>query len=194
MNAKFQLQGASQLSRHKADFPNNSLQITNRTNSLRRHRVFSWPTHPSDIVVSYFILTSVDQPSFVPMHVPSEDSSSGQGQQKQQKRLGLDAAAGALSGAISRFLVGPLDVVKIRFQVQLEPIGLETALTKRPPHYHGFAHAFRTIVAEEGIKVRCQVAKFSHRSCCFSKVQHRQTDIFSTRLLQQPVTSSGQTL
>jgi hypothetical protein len=50
--------------------------------------------------------------------------------------------------------VGPLDVVKIRFQVQLEPISLHTAMTKRPPHYHGFLHAFRTIVAEEGIKVR----------------------------------------
>jgi hypothetical protein len=68
--------------------------------------------------------------------------------------LDAAAAAGALSGAISRFLVGPLDVVKIRFQVQLEPISLHTAMTKRPPHYHGFLHAFRTIVAEEGIKVR----------------------------------------
>jgi solute carrier family 25 thiamine pyrophosphate transporter 19 len=98
-----------------------------------------------------FLVHRFDQLSLVPMHVPSEDSSSGKG---QQKRVGLDAAAGALSGAISRFLVGPLDVVKIRFQVQLEPIGLETALTRRPPHYHGFLHAFRTIVAEEGIKVR----------------------------------------
>ena len=50
--------------------------------------------------------------------------------------------------------MGPLDVVKIRFQVQLEPISLHTAMTKRPPHYHGFLPAFRTIVAEEGIKVR----------------------------------------
>lgn len=64
----------------------------------------------------------------------------------------MPAAAGALSGAISRFLVGPLDVVKIRFQVQLEPISWHSS-TKRAPHYHGFLHAFRTIVAEEGIKV-----------------------------------------
>lgn len=48
--------------------------------------------------------------------------------------------------------MGPLDVVKIRFQVQLEPISLHAA-AKRAPHYHGFLHAFRTIVSEEGIKV-----------------------------------------
>lgn len=50
--------------------------------------------------------------------------------------------------------MGPLDVVKIRFQVQLEPISLAVH-AKKPPHYHGFLHAFRTIVAEEGIKVGC---------------------------------------
>lgn len=89
------------------------------------------------------------------MHVPAADDTSSSSSNSTQKRLGLDAAAGALSGAISRFLVGPLDVVKIRFQVQLEPISLQAStLTKRPPHYHGFLHAFRTIVAEEGIKVR----------------------------------------
>jgi hypothetical protein len=70
--------------------------------------------------------------------------------------------------------------VKIRFQVQLEPIsssssgsssssssssggggfcptgsssGGSSSLKKLPSKYQGFGHAFRTIVAEEGIKV-----------------------------------------
>ena len=30
----------------------------------------------------------------------------------------MDALAGAISGCISRIVVGPLDVIKIRFQVQ----------------------------------------------------------------------------
>ena len=32
------------------------------------------------------------------------------------------ATAGAVAGAVSRLLVSPLDVLKIRFQLQLEPI------------------------------------------------------------------------
>ena len=33
----------------------------------------------------------------------------------------LSATAGALAGAVARFVVGPLDVIKIRFQVQSSP-------------------------------------------------------------------------
>lgn len=87
------------------------------------------------------------------MHVPAADGNDAQHQTKVP-RVVLDAAAGALAGAISRFIVGPLDVVKIRFQVQLEPIKLcQTTPTKLPSHYTGFINAFKTIVAEEGIRV-----------------------------------------
>lgn len=83
------------------------------------------------------------------MHLPSDDKKA-----KRKHRVASDALAGALAGAVSRFIVGPLDVVKIRFQVQLEPISYShTAPTKRPSHYTGFVNAFRTIVAEEGIRV-----------------------------------------
>jgi hypothetical protein len=34
-----------------------------------------------------------------------------------RKRLTFDALAGAMSGCLARFAVGPLDVLKIRFQV-----------------------------------------------------------------------------
>ncbi|KAJ6989493.1 mitochondrial thiamine diphosphate carrier 2-like [Populus alba x Populus x berolinensis] len=39
----------------------------------------------------------------------------------QLKRALIDATAGAIAGGISRTVTSPLDVIKIRFQVQLEP-------------------------------------------------------------------------
>lgn len=64
--------------------------------------------------------------------------------------------AGAVAGCISRFVVGPLDVLKIRFQVQLEPIA--TLPSARGPHairskYTGIGQALVTIFKEEGVKV-----------------------------------------
>ena len=59
------------------------------------------------------------------------------------------AIAGAISGAVARFVVGPLDVMKIRFQVQLEPIH-NAGVSK----YRSMAQAFATIIKEEGIQVR----------------------------------------
>ena len=56
--------------------------------------------------------------------------------------------AGALSGAIARFVIGPLDVLKIRFQVQVEPI---QRLSKSK--YTSIPQAFRLILKEEGIQV-----------------------------------------
>lgn len=35
----------------------------------------------------------------------------------QWKRAFIDASAGAISGAVSRTVTSPLDVIKIRFQV-----------------------------------------------------------------------------
>ena len=92
-----------------------------------------------------------------------------------------DAIAGAFAGAAARVVVGPLDVVKIRLQVQLESPGggggggakgsvptasapsapappPTTSPAARPPavglpKYTGMMHALRTIVAEEGLVV-----------------------------------------
>lgn len=94
------------------------------------------------------------------MHVPAQDDSED-GKQPKLQRVALDATAGALAGAISRFMVGPLDVVKIRFQVQLEPISMQHS-AKLPSHYTGFLNAFKTIVADEGIRV--SVCRWGQRS------------------------------
>jgi hypothetical protein len=68
----------------------------------------------------------------------------------RQASAKLTATAGALAGVVARFVVGPLDVLKIRFQVQLEPI----AAGAMPAHYTSLRQALVTIVKEEGVKVR----------------------------------------
>ncbi len=89
------------------------------------------------------------------VHIPADD-----GQKKEVKnRALLDATAGALAGAIARFVVGPLDVLKIRFQVQLEPIARSqgaksTSQLSMGSKYTGMRQALVTIVREEGIQAR----------------------------------------
>ena len=87
----------------------------------------------------------------------------------RQASAKLTATAGALAGVVARFVVGPLDVLKIRFQVQLEPI----AAGAMPAHYTSLRQALVTIVKEEGVKVRgtvvprAQFVKQQWRdSCC----------------------------
>jgi hypothetical protein len=69
-------------------------------------------------------------------------------EERLSKNAALHAAAGGFAGACARFAVGPLDVVKIRMQVQLEPI--KRGLNSK---YTGLGQALRTIVQEEGVRV-----------------------------------------
>ncbi|RZB40541.1 Mito carr domain containing protein [Asbolus verrucosus] len=57
------------------------------------------------------------------------------------------AIAGGSSGFITRMLCQPLDVLKIRFQLQVEPIS-KSNLSK----YHSILHATNLIIKEEGVK------------------------------------------
>ncbi|RWR94143.1 mitochondrial thiamine pyrophosphate carrier [Cinnamomum micranthum f. kanehirae] len=72
----------------------------------------------------------------------------------QLKRAMIDATAGAIAGGISRTVTSPLDVIKIRFQVQLEPT-TSLALLRRelngPSKYTGIVQASRDIFREEGL-------------------------------------------
>lgn len=67
----------------------------------------------------------------------------------RQKTTGAThAVAGGLAGACARLIVGPLDVVKIRMQVQLEPVARNLS-----SKYTGLGQALVSIVKEEGVKV-----------------------------------------
>ncbi|KAK7719872.1 mitochondrial thiamine pyrophosphate transporter [Diaporthe eres] len=62
--------------------------------------------------------------------------------------------AGAVAGLISRFIIAPLDVVKIRLQLQShslsDPLSYEH-IRGRGPIYKGTISTFRTILANEGL-------------------------------------------
>lgn len=66
----------------------------------------------------------------------------------------VTATAGALAGVVSRFVVHPLDVLKIRFQVQLEPIRCAnvTASAAAGSKYTSLTQAALAIGREEGLR------------------------------------------
>ncbi|KAK6913780.1 Mitochondrial substrate/solute carrier [Dillenia turbinata] len=73
----------------------------------------------------------------------------------QLKRALIDATAGAISGGIARTLTSPLDVIKIRFQVQLEPTSLwalDGRKLKGKSKYTGMLQATKDIFREEGFR------------------------------------------
>ncbi|XP_030064147.1 MIF4G domain-containing protein isoform X2 [Microcaecilia unicolor] len=57
------------------------------------------------------------------------------------------AAAGSLSGLVTRALISPFDVIKIRFQLQIEQLSPQNPQAK----YHGMLQATKVILKEEGL-------------------------------------------
>lgn len=112
----------------------------------------------------------------------------GHGKDRQRRNPGIDALAGALAGAASRFATGPFDVLKIRFQVQVEPItsrqspgasSAEAVVSK----YTGIKQAARLIVREEGVPVRPSLhhrpaRRLSHR-LIFNLILQRALSLLS---------------
>uniref|UniRef100_A0A0C9QN63 TSA: Wollemia nobilis Ref_Wollemi_Transcript_19029_1329 transcribed RNA sequence n=1 Tax=Wollemia nobilis TaxID=56998 RepID=A0A0C9QN63_9CONI len=72
---------------------------------------------------------------------------------RQLRRALVDAMAGAIAGGVSRTVTSPLDVIKIRFQVQLEPT--VRLLSDRGAYgiskYTSILQATRDILREEGM-------------------------------------------
>jgi len=55
--------------------------------------------------------------------------------------IGSSAIAGGLAGGLTRLLTAPLDVIKIRFQLQ----------QLKQPQYRSMVGAFRAMAREEGV-------------------------------------------
>lgn len=100
-------------------------------------------------------------------------------------------AAGASSGFVTRGLTQPLDVLKIRFQLQLEPIRRTSQTSK----YRGMYHCVKTMVAEETFRslwkghVPAQVLSVLYASVQFSTFEWLTK--YSSQHLQSGVTSEA---
>ena len=63
--------------------------------------------------------------------------------------LSATAAAGALTGFSVRLVVNPLDVIKIRWQLQVEPISGSSDIAGK---YRTWSQTLKSIVGEEGAR------------------------------------------
>lgn len=68
-------------------------------------------------------------------------------QDKRQLTYKDYVVAGAISGTMSRALLQPLDVIKIRLQLQVEPVSRKSPTSK----YFGFTHVVSSMLREEGV-------------------------------------------
>ncbi|KAG1216995.1 hypothetical protein G6F35_009563 [Rhizopus arrhizus] len=62
------------------------------------------------------------------------------------------ALCGGIAGIATRFAISPLDVIKIRLQLQSQPLSTKLLFSKQNAKYSGIFHSFKTIVQEEGIR------------------------------------------
>ncbi len=65
-----------------------------------------------------------------------------------------EIVAGGIAGAFSRGIVAPLDVIKIRFQLQLEPVRQRYGARSNELQglYTGVLQAGKQLLKEEGVK------------------------------------------
>lgn len=74
--------------------------------------------------------------------------------------------AGGIAGLISRFCIAPLDVVKIRLQLQIHSLSDPASHhSVKGPIYKGTLSTMRTIMRQEGITVCSKGYLTSQRQC-----------------------------
>jgi solute carrier family 25 thiamine pyrophosphate transporter 19 len=81
---------------------------------------------------------------------------------RRQRPVWHNVVSGMVAGAVSRFVAAPLDLVKIRFQLQAAPIAQTSGGL-----YKGVVQACQSIYAEEGIRTfwRLVVAQHPYSLC-----------------------------
>ena len=103
---------------------------------------------------------------------------------------------GSIAGTVSRTILNPLDVIKIRLQIQQESVAFAVAdnlKTKHPTKshhqvkYHGALGAFRTILAEEGARV--SPLSFIFCSKTFEAIESSEMDLIRHRKPRLHVTT-----
>ncbi|KAI9281968.1 mitochondrial carrier domain-containing protein [Sporodiniella umbellata] len=62
------------------------------------------------------------------------------------------ALCGGLAGIVTRFAISPLDVIKIRLQLQSQLVSTRSLFTKGNEKYSGVLHSCKTIIQEEGFR------------------------------------------
>lgn len=101
---------------------------------------------PNSLSPLQFILLSTASPSLsLPIPPPFPPSTS------TLHPLPLSFLSGLLSGAFSRFLLSPLDVIKIRLQVTPYPLTLCPSPLLSPYQFNGFLDTLRRMVRNEGV-------------------------------------------
>lgn len=67
---------------------------------------------------------------------PAASGGGPDGQRLRVPREVLDAISGAIAGGVSRLVVSPLDVLKIRFQVRRKTLFHQCLSAERSPWWH----------------------------------------------------------
>lgn len=84
--------------------------------------------------------------------------------------------AGAVSGCFTRFICQPFDVIKIRFQLQIEPIDRKSIVSK----YKSIPQCVSTIVAEEGLTALWKAHLCAQLlSCIYGMIQFSSFELYT---------------
>lgn len=106
-------------------------------------------------------------------------------------------SAGAIAGLVSRFVVAPLDVVKIRLQLQPYSLSDPLAPLREAPAYRGTVHTIKHILKHEGLtglwkgNVPAELMYVCYSAAQFTA--YRSTTVFLQTALPRRLPDSAET-